>query len=349
MKKTALVFGATGVSGRALLTYLEGLPDWDVIAVARKPPAFPTRARFILADLLKADDCIRAFKDVHDVTHVFYTAYQDNPVFAETRAPNNLMFVNAFNAITPVSPGLRHFCLLQGTKYYGQYLGPFKTPAKETDPRISVPHFYYDQQDFITGKQRGQSWSWSCARPHVICGLAIGNPLNIVSTLAVYASLAKELGRPLTFPGKAGAFSSIYQATDATLLARAMLWMSTTPGCANEAFNITNGDFFRYQNLWPAFATFFGLENGGVKTCDLNTEMAGKDEIWKQMILKYGLADHPLSALANWNFANYALSNDWDVMSDTTKCRKFGFLEFLDSEEMFLGHFGRLRQEKIIP
>jgi nucleoside-diphosphate-sugar epimerase len=349
VKKTALVLGATGVSGRALLTYLEASPGWDVVAVARKPPYFPTKVRVVLADLMDAESCAQAFKDLRDVSHVFYTAYQDHPIFAETRIPNNRMFVNAFNAIEPVAQGLQHFCLLQGTKYYGQYLGPFKTPAKENDPRISVPHFYYDQQDFITDRQAGKKWSWSSARPHVICGFAVGNPLNLISTLGVYASLRREMEQPLTFPGKAGAFTSVYQATDADLLARAMVWMSTTPQCANEAFNITNGDFFRYQYLWPSFAKFFGMESGGVVTTDLNSEMAGKEALWEKMVARYGLADHQLSALANWNFANYALSNDWDVMSDTTKCRKYGFLEFVDSEKMFLGHFERLRAEKIIP
>ncbi len=36
-------------------------------------------------------------------------------------------------------------------------------------------------------------------------------------------------------------------------------------------------------------------------------------------------------------------------MSDTTKCRRYGFLEFIDSEEMFLDQFRYLQREKIIP
>jgi hypothetical protein len=153
-------------------------------------------------------------------------AYLDNPVIAETREPNARMFANAM-AVVKDLPRLQHVCLLQGTKYYGQYLGPFKTPAKETDPRISTPHFYYDQQDLLESLRAERAWSWSCARPHVICGFALGNPLNIISTLGVYATLLREAGKPLTYPGKSGAFTSIYQATDAGLLARAMVWMAT--------------------------------------------------------------------------------------------------------------------------
>lgn len=346
--KTALVVGATGVAGRALITHLDQLEDWNVIGVSRKPPYFETKARFVSVDLMDPASCREGLGSLTDVTHVFYTAYLDDPVIERTRIPNAAMFANAMAVIKDM-PLLEHICLLQGTKYYGQYLGPFKTPAKESDPRVSTPHFYYDQQDLLMNLRKGQAWSWSCARPHVICGFALGNPLNLISTLAVYATLLRESGEPLTFPGKPGAFTSIYQATDAGLLARSMVWMATTPACADEAFNITNGDFFRYQNMWPVFGEYFGMEADGVKTVDLTVTMAGKDALWEQIIQKHRLAPHALSTLVNWNFANYAFSNDWDVMSDTTKCRKYGFLEFMDSEEMFIRQFDELKHLRIIP
>jgi hypothetical protein len=91
------------------------------------------------------------------------------------------------------------------------------------------------------------------------------------------------------------------------------------------------------------------MEVGGVETVDLTVTMAGKDAEWDRITEKYNLERHPLSQLAAWKFANYALSNDWDVMSDTTKCRKYGFLEFIDSEEMFLRHFRNLKRLRIIP
>jgi nucleoside-diphosphate-sugar epimerase len=349
MQKTALVVGATGVSGRALVDYLERQPDWSVIGVSRKAPYFPTKARFLSVDLMDAQSCEQGLAGLSEVTHVFYAAYLDNKVIAETRVPNTRMFANLLPAIGKAARQLQHVCLLQGTKYYGQYLGPFKTPAKERDPRISVPHFYYDQQDLLMEASARGGWAWSAARPHVICGFALGNPLNLISTIAVYAALLRDMGRPFSFPGKPGAFSSIYQATDSDLLARAMVWMSTSPACANEAFNITNGDFFRYQNLWPLFAEHFGLTPGGVETVDLTKTMEGAEQRWDGLVQKHGLARNPLSQLVNWNFANYAFSNDWDVMSDTTKSRKFGFLDFVDSEEMFLTQFEYLKDQKIVP
>lgn len=347
-KKTALVIGATGVSGRALIEHLTGLPDWDVIAASRKAPYFATSARFVSVDLMDEAGTLAALGALHDVTHVFYTAYLDMPTFAATREPNTRMFANALGAVSRL-PRLAHVCLLQGTKYYGQYLGPFRTPAKERDGRIAVPHFYYDQEDLLAAASAGGAFSWSAVRPHIICGISIGNPLNMVSTIAAYAVIRRELGLPLTFPGKPGAFRSLYQATDAGLLARAMTWMATSPACAGEAFNITNGDFFRYENLWPRFADHFGMECGGVETQDLVAQMGSKAGLWEEMGRKYGLRHVPLAQLAGWRFADYAFANDWDVMSDTTKCRKYGFLEFIDSEEMFLSYFGTLRDMRVIP
>lgn len=349
VRKVALIIGATGVSGRSLLSHLESLDDWDVVAASRRPPDFETKARIVSVDLLDRASCEQAFAPLKAVTHVFYTAYADRPTIAQTREPNALMFANALPAIEAAAPDLRHVCLLQGTKYYGQYLGKFKTPARERDGRHPNPHFYYDQEDTMLALQQGKSWSWSCPRPHVICGFALGNALNLVSVLSVYGTMMKALGRPLTFPGKPGAFSSIYQATDAGLLARAMTWMSTDPRCANQAFNITNGDFFRYENMWPVFARYFGVEPGGVETVDLRAVMADKEPLWNQLVEKHGLMRNAFGRVADWNFANYAFSNDWDVMSDTLKARKHGFLECIDTEEMFLSLFDEFRRAKVIP
>jgi hypothetical protein len=84
--------------------------------------------------------------------------------------------------------------------------------------------------------------------------------MNLTLAIAVYANICKALGLPLSFPGKPGAYTALYQCTDAALLAKAVGWMATDPKCANQAFNITNSDLIRWQNLWPKFAKFFGME-----------------------------------------------------------------------------------------
>lgn len=349
MKRTALIVGGTGVAGRALLAHLTSLDDWDVIGVSRRRPDFQTRARWIEADLHDEQAARAQLGGLKDVTHLFYTAYVDAPSFAEQRAPNSAMLVNAVEAIAAAGGALEHVCLLQGTKYYGSHLGPFRTPAREDDARPLVANFYYDQQDHLERRGPQLGFSYSCARPHVICGFALGTPMNLIAALGAYAAICKELGLPLRYPGKPGAFRTIYQATDAGLLARAMTWMATAPACRNEAFNVTNGDFFRYENLWPKLADFFEMKTDEPRQTDLVSAMADKAPLWEAIVARHGLAATPFGKVADWRFANYVWSNDWDVMSSTLKCRQAGFLEFIDTEEMFVRVLGAFRTRRIIP
>ena len=53
--------------------------------------------------------------------------------------------------------------------------------------------------------------------------------MNLTLAIAVYANISKELGLPLSFPGKRGAYKALYQTTDAALLAKSIAWMATDP------------------------------------------------------------------------------------------------------------------------
>jgi len=46
-------------------------------------------------------------------------------------------------------------------------------------------------------------------------------------------------------------WDSLADACDADLLAEAMLHCATTPACANRAFNVSNGDVYRWRDMWP--------------------------------------------------------------------------------------------------
>src|SRR5919198_2056556 len=72
MPKLALIAGALGVVGRAFLEHLETLADWEVVALSRRAPDFPTRARFIAVDLADADDCKAKLHGLVPITHLFY-------------------------------------------------------------------------------------------------------------------------------------------------------------------------------------------------------------------------------------------------------------------------------------
>jgi hypothetical protein len=78
---------------------------------------------------------------------------------------------------------------MQGYKVYGAHLGPFKTPAREDDPPHMPPEFNVGQQAFLEESQRGKDWTWSALRPSVVCGFALGIPMNLAMVIAVYATL----------------------------------------------------------------------------------------------------------------------------------------------------------------
>jgi nucleoside-diphosphate-sugar epimerase len=347
--KKALVAGATGVVGRYLLRHLVQQPDWEVVALSRRRPDVPGGFVHARVDLTDAADCQAHLAELRDVTHVFYAAYLERPDAQEQVAVNTAMLVNLVDAVERASPGLQHVHLVEGSKWYGSHLGPYKTPAKETDPRHMPPNMYYDQQDFLEARQRGKAWTWSASRPHAICGFAVGNPMNLTTVIAVYAAISRELGLPLSFPGKPGAYRALYQCIDSALLARALTWMATEPRCANQACNVTNGDLFRWESMWPKIARFFGMEAGPVRTISLVRFMSDKAPVWERIVQKHGLQNHPYGEIAAWGFGDFVFASDYDIISDLGRIRRLGFTETVDSEEMFMRLFGEFREQKIIP
>ncbi|GAB3417516.1 SDR family oxidoreductase [Flindersiella endophytica] len=351
-RKVALVAGAQGVIGRNLIEHLSTLPDWEVIGLSRRGGESTGNVRYLTVDLLDAEESRAKLSDLTDVTHVFYAAFQDQPTWAELVPPNLAMLVNLVDAIEPVARGLRHVSLMQGYKVYGAHLGPFKTPARETDAGHMPPEFNVAQQDFLAERQAartGPGWSWSALRPSVVCGFALGNPMNLAMVIAVYAAMSKELGLPLRFPGKPGAYDTLLEMTDAGLLAKATVWAATDERCANQAFNINNGDLFRWNELWPKLATHFGLDVAAPLPMRLETVMADKEPLWNAMVEKYGLRPNSYQDVSSWRFGDAVLGWNYDFFADGSKARRFGFHEYVDTEQMFLDIFADLRRRRIIP
>lgn len=284
-----------------------------------------------------------------DVTHVFYAAYQDRPSWGELVAPNLAMLVNVVDAIEPVASALQHVSLMQGYKVYGAHLGPFKTPARESDAGHMPPEFNVDQQDFLSARQQGKAWTWSALRPSVVCGFATGIPMNLTMAIAIYAAISKELGLPLRFPGKPGAYDTLLEMTDAGLLAKATVWAATTATAANQAFNITNGDLFRWNELWPKLAASFELEVAPPLPMSLTDVMADKEPLWESMVARHGLQPHSYDEVSSWPFADGVFGWNYDFFADSSKARRLGFHEYIDTEAMFLELFDDMRRHKIIP
>jgi nucleoside-diphosphate-sugar epimerase len=346
-QKVALVAGANGVVGRRLVEELATLEDWRVIGLGRRASAPIPGVQMLSVDLLDAADVARVLGPHLGVTHLFYAAYQDRPTWAELVPPNVAMLDNVLGGVT--GPTLRHVSLMQGYKVYGGHLGPFKTPARETDPYFMPPEFMVDQQRLLEARQQGQPWSWSAMRPAVVGGTALGNPLNVVVAIAVYASLSKEAGLPLRFPGKPGAYDKIVEMTDAGLLARATIWAATYPGSANQAYNINNGDVFRWSEMWPLIARYFDMDVAPPLPLQLATVMGDKEAAWQAMQERHGLAPIPYKEVSSWPFADFVWSWDYDMFADGSKARRHGFVEHVQTSAMLFAQFDQLRVAGVIP
>lgn len=346
--KQALVVGANGVIGRKLIEEL-ALQGWQVVGLSRRGGVNRPQVRYLAVDLLDAQAARDVLHLLTQVSHIFYAAYQDAPDWAGLVAPNLAMLTNVVEALEPVAKGLEHISLMQGYKVYGAHLGPFKTPARESDAGHMPPEFNVDQQSYLEQRQQGKRWRWSAIRPSVVGGFSLGNPMNLALTLAVYASVSKALGLPLRFPGKPGAYHSLLEMTDAGLLARATLWAATEPAAANQAFNINNGDLFRWSEMWPKIADYFGLDTAPPLPMPLEQMMADKAALWQTLAQQHDLAVTDYRAVAGWHFADFVFSWDYDMFADGSKARRFGFNQFVETEAMFFALFDEFRRRRIIP
>lgn len=55
--------------------------------------------------------------------------------------------------------------------------------------------YYYEQEDYLAERvAEGAEWTWSALRPALVCGFSDGSSTNIVTSTALYATLAKEQG-----------------------------------------------------------------------------------------------------------------------------------------------------------
>jgi hypothetical protein len=113
-----------------------------------------------------------------------------------------------------------------------------------------------------------------------------------------------------------GAYDTIYQVTESTHFANAALWAATNQRCGNEAFNITNGDYFRWRNLWPKIAAVFEMPVAEPQTICLTQHMADKGALWQEITVRHKLKRIPYMDLVAWPFADYVFGADWDVMSE---------------------------------
>ena len=354
----ALVVGALGVVGRANVEYLTTLPDWSVVALSRRAPDFETRAQFISCDVTDRNALRSALAGHPDITNVVFAALHEQPTGlvagwseADTVHTNVAMLANTLDALEEAVPSLRHFALMHGGKAYGVHLGPPPSiPSRETDARTMRPNFYYDQEDLLRERQRGKSWSWTVLRPPAVVGFAVGSLLSTILVVGVFAAISRELGIALRFPGAVG---HLKDACDARLLAKAVHWAGQTPAAANEIFNISNGDCFLFEQVFPRIAEVFSMPCGAPHPMSLARVMGDKSTAWDDIVRTHQLRPYRLRDLVpSWEYADFTFryrQAPFESLLSTIKARKAGFHECVDSEEMFVTQLHSLQNDRILP
>lgn len=354
MERTALIVGASGIIGNNLARLLLE-KSWTVHGLARRPPADIPGLAPVAADLMQPESLARALAGVAP-SHVFLATWMRQPTEAENCTVNGALVRNLLGALAERS-SLRHVALVTGLKHY---LGPFEaygkgnlpqTPFREEQERLPVQNFYYVQEDELFAAAGRQGFSWSVHRPHTVIGYAIGNAMNMGVTLATYATICRETGRPFLFPGSAMQWNGLTDVTDARQLARQLEWAASAPEARNQAFNIVNGDIFRWSWMWPQIAGFFGLTAApypGHPT-PLVAQMKDDGPIWTRIAQRDGLAEPDLNRLASAWHSDADLGREIEVVTDMSKSRKAGFLAYQETRDSFFDLFTRLRAEKIIP
>ncbi|NJC33959.1 nucleoside-diphosphate-sugar epimerase [Sphingomonas jejuensis] len=353
MAQSALVVGASGIVGSATARLLaeEG---WDVSGLSRRPVDLPGVTP-VAADLQDAGGTAAALRDVRPDA-VFITTWLRQDSEAENIRVNSAMVRNLLDALRP-GGGTRHVALVTGLKHY---LGPFEaygkgalpqTPFREEQGRLDVENFYYAQEDEVFAAAARDGFGWSVHRPHTVIGQAVGNAMNMGTTLAVFAVLCRETGRPFRFPGSAAQWNGLTDMTDAGLLARHLLWAATTPAARNEAFNVVNGDVFRWKWMWSRIADHFGVEPAAFDgtVTPLEEQMADAAPIWRAIAEREGLAEPDLSRLASPWHTDADLGRPIEVVTDMGKSRRLGFTAYQPTDDAFMALFARLKADRLIP
>ena len=355
MIEIALVVGASGITGSNLAKKLIS-KGWVTYGLARKPDQEIEGLKPVAADLLDIESLKTALAKIAP-THVYITSWMRNDTEAENIQVNSLMVRNLLNVLSG-KQSVQHVALVTGLKHY---LGPFEayakegflpeTPLREEHPRLDIENFYYAQEDEVYTAAARDGFTWSIHRPHTVIGKAVGNAMNLGTTLAIYASICKETGQPFTWPGSAAQWNGLSDVTDARVLAEHLIWASTTNAARNEAFNIVNGDVFRWSWLWKQLAKYFGIQPMGFDGIihPLEQQMSNDGAVWQQIARKYNLKENNLSRLASAWHTDLDLGRPIEVVTDMSKSRKLGFNIFQKTDESFYDLFEQLRQDRLIP
>nr|UJY62996.1 progesterone 5 beta-reductase 2 [Apocynum venetum] len=365
-QSVALIVGVTGIVGNSLreILPLHDTPGgpWKVYGVGRRSQPdwnIIDSMNYIQCDVYNAEEAQAKLSPLTDVTHIFWTTWVNRPTEPERCEVNGTMFRNVLNAMIPNAPNLCHICIQTGTKHYvGSFdsfgkIKPHDAPFTEDMPRLDDLNFYYILEDIVMDNcNKKKGLTWSVHRPSVIFGFSTYSMMNLVGTLCVYAAICKHENVPLIFPGRKMAWDCFSVASDADLVAEQQIWAAVDPKGKNEAFNCSNGDIFKWKDLWKVLAEKFEVEyvefDENEKYMRFTERMKDKGPIWDEIVKKNQLRSTKLEEIATFRFADGYLRHDCKVDS-MNKSKEHGFLGFRNTKKSFISVIDKMKAYKYVP
>ena len=221
-------------------------------------------------------------------------------------------------------------------------------------PRVEHPNFYWLQEDELRARQAGATWSLTIFRPTVVYGATAPVNMNPLPAIAVYAALQRAVGEPLHFPGTETR-RTLHEAVDAEIVGRGLLWAATSPDASDGTFNLTNGDVFCWDDVWPVIAATFGLEVGERRPMSFARDLPARDPEWAALAEEHNLDVPPtIEGFVGANSLVYtdvvmAETGRSPFVNSTIAARHAGFAECVDTADMFEALMRRLAAEGRIP
>ncbi|MEC3947883.1 SDR family oxidoreductase [Sphingobium sp. HWE2-09] len=343
--KHILVAGGAGVVGRTAIDAFQEA-GWPVTTLNRDDTALG-KGPHIPADLLDPNSLDASSDALKTVTHLFYAALKPNADPGVEADENGTMLENLVAALRRAGAPLERVTFIQGGKVYGAQLGVYKTPAREDDSRHFPPNLYFRHENFARSLEKN-GIRWTALRPDIVIGHSLGSAMNLGNLIGVYGSLCRATGTAFQFPGTDTAYRDVLvNVTGADVLRRAALW--SVENEADGAYNITNGDVFRWSHVWPKLAEWFGLEVGEPQPISLEQRLHAMRSVWSDLAKDNGLAEADIDRLAPGAFGDFIFNVEADAIFDLTKARRAGFEMNERSDEVLLAHLDNMRQRKLIP
>ncbi|KAH4001645.1 hypothetical protein HBI56_071490 [Parastagonospora nodorum] len=329
MSKSALVFGASGVTGWSFINeILQDYPKsgtWKCAhALTNRPLSqeqsqWPNDPRLNIVsgiDLLAGSqkdletELQSKIPNIKEVTHVYYLAYKAGTDIQKEPEEAVEMWKKTLLAVDKLCLNLEFVVLQTGAKMYGCHLlatvqgysqPHLKTPHKESQGRLEGRWgemlFYHPQLDFIADLAKERKWSWCDTRPDIIIGFVPNqNFYSLGSSMGIYLSLWREVhgkGSQCPFPGTEKSWKALSQDSSSDMIARQTIHLSLDKNTEKGGgYNVADEKTpSSWSAKWPTLCSLFGLEGTGPTPNPPEMRKFIKDhiDVWHGLEKQHGL------------------------------------------------------------